>query len=53
MVQPTESSVQSDENGFALSYGWIQVYCVNTISREYIGKKLERTFIGVTLFAGS
>ncbi|MDE9434421.1 tail fiber assembly protein [Xenorhabdus bovienii] len=53
MVQPTEPPVQFDENGFALSYGWVQVYCANTISREYIGTKRERTFIGITLSAGS
>ncbi|WP_340619946.1 tail fiber assembly protein [Xenorhabdus siamensis] len=53
MTQPTEPPVQFDENGFALSYGWIQVYCTNAVNREYIGTKLERTFIGVTLSAGS
>ncbi|PHM27007.1 tail fiber assembly protein [Xenorhabdus budapestensis] len=53
MTQPTEPSVQFDENGFALSYGWIQVYCTSAVNREYIGTKLERTFIGVTLSAGS
>ncbi|WP_237385721.1 tail fiber assembly protein [Xenorhabdus sp. Sc-CR9] len=53
MVQLTEPPIQFDKNGFALFYGWIQVYCSSMVNWEYIGTKLERTFVGVTLSAGS
>ncbi|MGJ0580845.1 hypothetical protein ACR71G_23130, partial [Xenorhabdus bovienii] len=53
MNQPTEAPVQFDENGFALSYGYVQVYCASALAREYTGTKLERTFMGVSLSAGA
>ncbi|MGJ0580924.1 tail fiber assembly protein, partial [Xenorhabdus bovienii] len=53
MNQSIEPMVQFDKNGFALSYGWAKVYCASTVTREYLGTKLERTSIGLSLSAGA
>ncbi|WP_275373800.1 tail fiber assembly protein [Xenorhabdus bovienii] len=42
-----------DENGFAMSNGWVMVYRANTETREYICADMERTVIGVSLSAGA
>ncbi|WP_338803564.1 tail fiber assembly protein [Xenorhabdus griffiniae] len=52
-MKSTELPVQFDENGFALGYGRVLVYCASELTREYIGTKLERTFDGVSLSAGA
>jgi hypothetical protein len=48
-----QSTIQFDKNGFALSYGLVKVYCASTVTREYLGTKMERTSIGLSLSAGA
>ncbi|OTA17568.1 tail fiber protein of a prophage [Xenorhabdus vietnamensis] len=45
--------VKFDENGFAHSDGWVQVYCASEYTREYLGTRIERTMAGFSLSAGA
>ncbi len=35
-------TVEFDENGFALSYGWVQVYHINEYTREYMSTDITK-----------
>ncbi|SFN70197.1 tail fiber assembly protein [Xenorhabdus japonica] len=46
-------TAEFNENGFALSNGWVTVYRANTETGEYLCADMERTVLGFSLSAGA
>ncbi|MGJ0637877.1 tail fiber assembly protein [Xenorhabdus bovienii] len=54
MKYTTELEISKfDEQGFALSTGWVQVYRCDQKTGEYIGTTMEQTMVGFSVSAGA
>ncbi|MGJ0639177.1 tail fiber assembly protein [Xenorhabdus bovienii] len=54
MKYTTELEISKfDEQGFALSTGWVQVYRCDQKTGEYIGTAMEQTMVGFSVSAGA